>query len=168
VVLELVTMPYHVSKESLKKELVRAVAAQLDTLERTHRATLEGATHEEAKPENDKDTRALEQSYVARGQALRLDELQRQLAELSAMPIRAFQVGAPAARGALVTVEENDKRLHFFVALHGGGTALDGGKVQVVTPMSPLGRALLGKVVGDACEAQAGGRARLLDVVEVV
>ena len=48
---------------------MRAVAADLASLQRAHRATVEGATHEEAKPENDKDTRALEQSYLARGQS---------------------------------------------------------------------------------------------------
>jgi len=55
------------TKPTLKAELLALLAADLDTLERAHRATTEGATHEEAKPENDKDTRALEQSYLARG-----------------------------------------------------------------------------------------------------
>ena len=62
-------------KPALKAELLALLGAHLETLERAHRAACEGATHEEAKPENDKDTRALEQSYLARGQAARIDEL---------------------------------------------------------------------------------------------
>ena len=50
----------------------RLTAADLATLEKAQHATQAAATHEEAKPENDKDTRALEQSYLARGQALEL------------------------------------------------------------------------------------------------
>jgi transcription elongation GreA/GreB family factor len=160
-------MNHLVSKQQMKDELVHALAAQLQLLEQVHRTTSEGATHEEAKPENDKDTRALEQSYVARGQALRIGELHRELAELRAMPVRALEAGAPAGVGGLVTVEENGARLQFFVAVHGGGVQLCDRKVQVVTPRSPLGRALLGKVAGDVCEALVGGRARVLDVLEV-
>jgi len=72
------------SKQALRDELARVLAADLDVRERAHRAAREGATHEEAKPENDKDTRALEQSYLARGEALRIEELRAGLADVSA------------------------------------------------------------------------------------
>ena len=156
------------TKGALKEELVRILQGQLEILESAHRATLEGATHEEAKPENDKDTRALEQSYVARGQAMRIDELQRELAEVSAMSLRSFAGRMPVALGALVTAHENGVARSLFMAPHGGGTYLAGRTVQVVTPKSPLGRALLGKCAGDSCEAEVGGRARALDIEEVV
>ena len=52
-------------KNALRDELVARVAEELEALERAHRAVMEAATHEEAKPENDKDTRALEQSYLS-------------------------------------------------------------------------------------------------------
>jgi len=64
-------------------ELVGAMRLQAGTAGRltnepssAQRTVVEGATHEENKPENDKDTRALEQSYLARGQAQRVVELQ--------------------------------------------------------------------------------------------
>jgi len=161
-------MPNLSAKQDLKDELVQALTDQLEILQRAHRATLEGATHEEAKPENDKDTRALEQSYVARGQALRIDELQRELGEVLAMQLRMFGPGMPVALGALLTVHENGAVLRFFMAPHGGGTLLAGRTVQVVTPKSPLGRALLGKTAGELCETLVGGRARELDLSEVV
>jgi len=47
------------SKQALRDELASLLSADLDVLERAQKATREAATHEEAKPENDKDTRAL-------------------------------------------------------------------------------------------------------------
>jgi transcription elongation GreA/GreB family factor len=154
-------------KQALKDELVRLLQADLDVLERAHRAVLEAATHEEAKPENDKDTRALEQSYLARGQAMRVEELRAGLAAVQAMAPRAFGEGAPAALGALIVVDEGGQERRFFLAPHGGGAKLAGGRVQVITPESPLGRALLGKCAGDECEVAAGGRARELALLSV-
>lgn len=157
----------HPSKEALKRELVAHVAAELETVVRAHRSTAEGATHAEAKPENDKDTRALEQSYLARGQALRVEELRAALAEVEAMSIRSFREGQPAAIGALITVEDDAGAARaFFLAAHGGGATLSGG-VQVVTPKSPLGRALLGKREGDEADVEIAGKRRELTVVAV-
>jgi hypothetical protein len=153
------------SKQALKEELVRILAADLEARERAHRAALEGATHEEAKPENDKDTRALEQSYLARGEALRIEELRGGLADVVAMPLREFKEGAPAALGALVTAQEGDEVVALWVAPYGGGNRLADDAVKVVTPKSPLGRGLLGKRVGDECEIPLAGKTRVLTIV---
>jgi len=155
------------SKSALKQELVSLLQRDLEVLQRAHRASQEGATHEEAKPENDKDTRALEQSYLARGQAMRVDDLSSALAAVQAMSLRPFRDDQPIAIGALVLVEEDDQERLFFVAPEGGGTALADGAVQVVTPRSPLGRALLGKCVGDACSLSVASRTRELVVVAI-
>jgi transcription elongation GreA/GreB family factor len=155
------------SKQALRDELCRALAAELSTLERAQRSALEGATHEEAKPENDKDTRALEQSYLARGQASRVEELRAGLAEAQAMPVRPFVEGQPIALGALVTAEEGDDTLLLLLAPSGGGTRLGEGRVQVVTPRSPLGRALIGKRAGDDCEVALAGKTRDLVILQV-
>ena len=153
-------------KLALKEELARIVAADLDTRERAHRAALEGATHEEAKPENDKDTRALEQSYLARGQAARIDELRSSIAGVSALALRDF-ADRPVALGALVVVEEDGEESTLLLAPGGGGTRLADGAVQVVTPPSPLGRALLGKHAGDPIELVVAGKTRTLQVLRI-
>ena len=59
---------------------------------------------------------------------------------------------------ALVEVDEDGETKQFFIAPAGGGTMLAG--VQVVTPNSPLGRALLGKRVDDEVELQLPGHLR--------
>jgi transcription elongation GreA/GreB family factor len=153
-------------KSKLLTELVARLKSDLDTLERAHRATQEAATHEEAKPENDKDTRALEQSYLARGQAARVDELRAAVADASALVARDF-AGRPAAVGALVVIDEDGKRSALFLAPAGGGTYLADGAVQVVTPRSPLGHAILGKSDGDEVEVALAGKTRTLEIVSV-
>jgi transcription elongation GreA/GreB family factor len=151
------------SRKALKAELLVTLEQTLATLEAAHADARAGATHEQAKPENDKDTRALEQSYLARGQAARIETLKAGIAALSAMSLADGEVGR---LGALIDAEEDDAEVCFFLAPEGGGTKLKGG-VQVVTPASPLGRALLGKRAGDEVELKLAGKTRVLAVLEV-
>ena len=154
-------------KHTLKRELEAALASDGETLERAQRSAVDAATHEEAKPENDKDTRALEASYLARGHALRLEELRTALAEL-----RAWTPAAPtrgtSVLGCVVTAEDEDgdERV-YFLAPHGGGQRLAQGRVHVVTVKSPLGRALLGKSEGDEAEVVVDSRRRALAITGV-
>ena len=103
---------------------------------------------------------------MARGQAARVLELEAALDATEKMPLRAFREEDPIALGALVTVVENDAELSFFLAPAGGGHRI--GDVQVVTPQSPMGRALLGKQVGDEPEVVIAGKKRSLEITEVV
>jgi len=175
-------------KEAIHRELVEHLSAEIAAAMAAHKKTREGATHEEAKPENDKDTRALEQSYVARGQATRVHELEAALADTEKMQLRAFDDETPIALGALVVAMEDDAEIAFFLAPAGGGHVItsrgdapraphslgplrsasrSSGDVQVVTPQSPIGRALLGKHVGDETEIVIAGKKRSLEIVAV-
>jgi transcription elongation GreA/GreB family factor len=154
-------------KTALRDELVRLLAGELATMNRAHKAVTEGATDEQAKPENDKDTRALEQSYLARGQARRVEELAAGLAEVQGMPLRAFDDETPIGLSALVTLEAETGTRMVFLAPDGGGAKLANGAVQVVTPKSPLGRALVGMRAGDACTVTLGAREQEVVVIEV-
>ncbi len=149
--------------QALKKELLEVLEHTLSSLEHAHAMTREAATHEEAKPENDKDTRALEQSYLARGQAQRIETLRAGVAAVNAM---TFTAGEVCRLGALIEVEEDAAPLLFFLAPEGGGTKLQQG-IQVVTPASPLGRALIGKRAGDEVELKLAGKTRVLVVVHL-
>jgi transcription elongation GreA/GreB family factor len=153
-------------KESLKRELLERLSSDLEAMERAHQATREGATHEEAKPENDKDTRALEQTYLARGQAARIEQLRGEVADVRSLALREL-ADAPAALGALVTVEEDGAESVLFLVPAGGGVRLGGGAVQTITPRSPLGRALLGKRAGDEVDVVIAAKARALRVMRV-
>jgi transcription elongation GreA/GreB family factor len=149
------------SKAALKAELISVLEATLATARAAHAAAIEGSTHEEARAENDKDTRGLEQSYLARGQALRVAELEAAIGDVTALALRTFSAQSPVALSALVTVEEDDGAHQFWLAPAGGGSVL-GGAVQVVTPSSPLGQALLGKRIDDEVELRLPGKLRNL------
>lgn len=159
-------------KRRLIDQLLAELQREIDVLTAAARATREGATHEEARPENDKDTRAIEASYLAGAQAERVRDLREAHATLAALPLRAFAAGEPVAAGALVTAEldgEPTQRAFFFIAPFGGGrtAALDGRAVQVVTPRSPLGQALLGRTVGELVEVVVRGQTREYEIVAI-
>lgn len=153
------------SKAELKAALLRELEATLATARAAHASAIEGSTHEEARAENDKDTRGLEQSYLARGQAQRVAELEAAVGDVTALALRTFTAQSPIAMSALVTVDEDGDAKQFFIAPAGGGTMVDG--VQVVTPNSPLGRALLGKRVDDEVELQLPGAYRTFVITTV-
>lgn len=148
-------------------ERLSEVAAQMAHHAETTRA---GATHEEARPENDKDTRALEQTYLARGQAMRVEEVIEQAQVLRYLSLPAFQEGDAIAAGALIELESDDAARCVFLLPHGGGieVELDGVTVRVVTPTSPLGKAILGRTVGDDITLRTRGVLREYVISRVV
>ncbi len=154
------------SKERLRAELLAALEAALSTAREAHAAAIEGSTHPEAKAENDKDTRGLEQSYLARGVAQRVAELEAGVHDVTRLALRDFKATDPVALGALVTIDEDGDAEKLFLAPAGGGTMLSGG-VQVVTTSSPLGRALLGKRVDDDVELKLPGKTREFSITEI-
>lgn len=150
-------------KRRLVAELLDRLRADHAALARAQRATVAGATSEEAKSEHSKDTRALEQSYLARGQARRVEELREGISRVAALPLRVFAEGEPIAVGAVVEIEEEGAASVLLLVPHGGGIRLSGGE-QVVTPASPLGRALIGRTAGDTIAITVAGRTREITV----
>jgi transcription elongation GreA/GreB family factor len=151
------------SKAELRHELLAQLQAQLATARAAHAAATEGAISDEARAENDKDTRGLEQSYLARGHAQRVADLDTAVALIATMAVAPMRV---VGIGALVVCEEDDRERTLFVAPHGGGLVL-AGDVTVVTPTSPIGRAVHGKTVDDECELVAGNGRRTFVITEV-
>ncbi len=139
------------NKPEILKLLSEQVSADLAVMSAAQRTVVDGATHEENRPENDKDTRALEQSYLARGQAQRVVELQDALNKLKACELRAFGAGVSIALTALVAVDDGKELVHYFIAPAGGGQRVRSGgvEVRVVTPQAPIAQALIGKQEGD-------------------
>ncbi len=155
-----------IDKKAVVEALRARVAADLDAAITSQRDAQEGATHEEARPEGDKDTRATEASYVARGLAQRVADLQEAASLLANMLVRRFAGDDVVAVSAVVTCEdEHGAEIVYFIAPAGGGIKLDvGGQLlAVITPASPLARVMLGKRSGD----DVALRGRELSIVSV-
>jgi transcription elongation GreA/GreB family factor len=155
-------VPRFPDKQKVLAQVIEQLSSTVSALVSHVQTIREGATHEEAKPENDKDTRALEQSYLARGQALRAEEVVEQVHVLRYLPLAQFKAGDPISTGALVEIESDEATRCLFVLPHGGGIEVhvDDVEVQVVTPTSPLGKALLGRTVGDDFQIRMRGAMR--------
>src|SRR5690349_364782 len=126
-------------KQRVLDAVLDKLAAELANASHAAQETRRDATHEEAKPENDKDTRALEQSYLARGQALRAEQLAEEREVLRFLNLPAFERDAAISAGALVELEDDDGATRvLFMLPHAGGTevSVDGVSVLVVTAAS--------------------------------
>src|SRR5262245_24399122 len=156
-----------------KRALLATLRAELQSeLDRATRHALdaaEAATHEENRPESDKDMRSTETSYVARGQALRARELETALQRLGVMDVRDFDDGDAIEASALVDVEQDGRKVCYFVVPAGGGQRLRDGARDVVTlaTTSPLGKALLGLSVDDEAEVATPQGARVVTVLAI-
>jgi len=162
-------MPVAIDKREILNLLRESVSADLATMSAAQRVVVDGATHEENRPENDKDTRALEQSYLARGQAQRVVELQEALNLLKTLALQRFDSESRIALSALVALDDGAELVHYFIAPAGGGVrvSVSGVEVRVVTPQSPIARALLGKHQGDDLELRTPQGVRECSIASV-
>jgi transcription elongation GreA/GreB family factor len=164
-----------IDKKALLAELVARLDAELGRAQKRARDAADGATHEENRAEGDKDMRATEASYIARGHSGRVNELEEALARVSTLELLAFEPGARIAVSALVELDHDSRRLHYFLVPAAGGERLSvgGAEVQTLTLQSPLGKALIGLSEGEDAElpgagsGRAGGAARLYEIVKV-
>jgi transcription elongation GreA/GreB family factor len=156
-------------KRRVLAELVHRVEQTLDVALRAAEDARKGATHEENRSEGDKDMRATEQSYVARGQAMRAEELGEAATRLALVELQSFEDRAIAATALVEVEDEEGKQKLYFLLAWGAGIALDvdGAQVTVISPASPMGRSLLGKRQGDDVELSVRGQARAFEVTRV-
>jgi transcription elongation GreA/GreB family factor len=157
-------------KENLLRGIVAALAADLATLTAAAKGAHAAATHEECAPDNKYDTTALEASYVAQGQANRASEIRRALERYRALDLRSFDEKTPIRLTALVTLESEDGCCRqVFVGPDAGGLKVGDGETEciVITPESPLGRALLGKVCDDEIHTGQGEARKTYTIVAV-
>ena len=103
-----------IDKSELLQAFVAQLAAEVERMAAQARATAASATHDEARAEDSKDTRAIEESYLARGQAERVVDLQIDLQTLRSLRPESF-VGRPIAATALVEIEDDDGNSSVFV-----------------------------------------------------
>jgi hypothetical protein len=150
-------VPSKLPPKSAVREALRALLAEAHARAvSAASATRDGAVHEESRAEGDKDMRSTEQSYLARGQAMRVEELAEQLQRIELAPLREYGEGDPIGPFALVRVSVDEEELE-----------VSGARITVVTASSPVGAALMGRRAGEDFELRTRGAAREWVVEEI-
>ena len=157
------------NKRELLDLLIKKFELELDVAVQAVKIAHEDATNEESKPENQYDTRALEASYVARGQALRVAELNETLFECKNLILRDFSEEDSIAATALIEIESNNKKSLLFFLPKGGGSTIEmnQSRIQVVTPSTPLGKALLQMKKGDFISVELASSQRDYEIIDI-
>lgn len=155
-------------KPDLLAAIVAALETELEAASREARATAAAATDPDSKAENKYDTRALEASYLARGQAQRVTELTDAVAAYRALAANPPAVSGTVVVGASVILDTPAGRADYFLGPAAGGTEVKhaGRDIILITTASPLGRQLLGKSVGATVSLQPGRPAWTIRSVE--
>lgn len=140
------------NKQTVIQLVLDQIAKDLHGLVSSARATHEEATHEQNKPENKYDTRALEASYLARGQSRQVLELEKAKQEFESLNAADWPAKTPIDVGALLTLQNGKVEDVYLLGPRAGGIEIvcEGIAVTVITPQSPIGQQLLGKVQGDS------------------
>lgn len=139
------------NKKKLHQHVLAHFHDQAKALEAAARKTALMATDEEHRARGKYETFSLENSYLARGQAQRVEDTRSTLATLRAMKMTELPADAPVQMGARVEVtDETGTPDHFWLVPAGGGEEIEweGQVIQLLTPHSPLARALLKKKAG--------------------
>lgn len=155
------------TKTELLTQIRITLQSELKALTKAAQESFSAATDPDSKAENKYDTRSLEASYVARGQAQRVEELQAAIQAFENLPNSSSASEPRIGLGALICLAEPEGQQFYFIGPAAGGTEimLDGHEVVVITPTSPLGQKLIGRGVGDLIPTRPGVTASVVSVV---
>lgn len=159
------------NKQTVHSLILEQLAGDLEIARRAAQTAYETATHEENIAENKYDTLGLEASYLAAGQARRVEEIRQALTLCQNLSLRPYDDQLGIQVGALMGLEDEQGRQQWlFLAPDAAGLKvhLVGQLITVISPRSPLGKSLLGKFEGDEVEILAGGTRQQFTVTEVV
>ncbi|VVO22336.1 GreA/GreB family elongation factor [Pseudomonas fluorescens] len=158
------------NKHAVHTLILEKLKVDLDIVQRAAQTAYEAATHEENKAENKYDTLGLEASYLATGQARRVEEIRQALVLCQNLILRPYDEQQGIQVGALLGLaDDNGNQQWLFLGPDAAGLKvyLVGQLITVITPRSPLGKSLLGKFEGDEVEINVAGTRQQFAVTEV-
>lgn len=144
----------------LKSHLRDSLGVAIREMHAAADAAREGA---DAKTKREDARMALEYGALATGQRRRVKRGQAVLSRLDRFHPEHARRGGRIALGSIVEIEDEDGYgKTFFLAPAGAGVELTGpggdGILHVVTPESPVGKAVMGCEVGDDVDVHVEGR----------
>ncbi|MCV4283817.1 GreA/GreB family elongation factor [Pseudomonas capsici] len=157
------------NKADVLQQIIDRLKIDLDIALRAAQTAYETATHEENIAENKYDTLGLEASYLAAGQARRVEEIRQSLALYQSWVLKPFDETRGIQTGDLVTLEAlNGQRQYLFIGPDAAGLKVnsDNLPITVITARAPLGQSLLGKFEGDSVEITINGNRQSFEVTQ--
>jgi hypothetical protein len=142
----------------MKSDILDQIRAELRArLERLSKAAFEAhaaATDPGSKAEGKYDTRSLEASYLAAGQARQVDELAASVRVFDTLVVPDFNPDDEIDAGALVRADLNRETAYFLLVPACGGMVITCGdrEITLLTPESALYRKLVGMRAGEALD----------------
>ena len=156
-------------KAALRQAILDQLHAELARQTGAAQLARDEAISEESRAENKYDTHSQEAAYLAEGQARLAGEIEQNLEYYAAMPLPDFGPDDVIALGAVVEMKGRGRTAWYFLGPRAGGleVEVDGREVLVLTPQSPLGRALLGRRTGDVVTTPGRGGAMEYRILSV-
>ncbi|SHM97728.1 hypothetical protein SAMN05216593_105118 [Pseudomonas asturiensis] len=159
------------NKQDVLQRITDRLAVDLDIAQRAAQTAYEAATHEENIAENKYDTLGLEASYLAAGQARRVDEIRQSLALYRNWSLKAFDESFGIQVGDLITLEgEAGQVQYLFLGPDAAGLKVHAGEclITVITARAPLGQNLLGKFADDVVQIVINGVRQSFEITQTL
>lgn len=159
------------NKTHLLQLIVERLQHDLEIAVRAAQTAYETATHEENIAENKYDTLGLEASYLAAGQARRVEEIRQSLNVYQQTACKPFDEQRGIQVGDLVILEtDQGEQRRLFLGPDAAGLKIqtDEQLITVITARAPLGQSLLGKAEGDSVEIVVSGQRQVFEVTQAL
>lgn len=152
-------------KQAIIEAVIKALEAELARQSNANVQSNATTSLSAANADKQRDTTGYEAAFLAHGYAMHCMDLAHHLQELKTMPVEDF-TGQEIDIGAVVEVELAGAADSYLLLNCGGGTEVEteGHKITVITPESPLGRALMGNVEAGLVELPTGAEGVILGV----
>lgn len=160
-----------VNKQTVLRCIVEKLQVDLDVAVRAAQTAYETATHEENIAENKYDTLGLEASYLAAGQARRVEEIRQSLNLCRNLVLKPFDAQRGIQTGDLIALQANNgTQQHLFLGPDAAGLKINVEEqvITVITARSPLGQSLLGKFDGDEVEVVVNGSRQSFEITQIL
>ena len=151
-------------KTALVEKIRRELKTRLDRSARAAKESQIAATDPDSKAESKYDTRNLEASYLAAGQARQVEELSQALGMFERVNLPDYSGMGAIGPGALVELSIQGESNWFLLVAVAGGLEVDDGerRITLLSPESRLYQQLLGLAVGETIEQPIARVLRIL------
>jgi transcription elongation GreA/GreB family factor len=159
------------NKQHVLHCIVEKLEVDLDVAIRAAQTAYETATHEENIAENKYDTLGLEASYLAAGQARRVEEIRQSLEKYRTLTLKPFDEQHGIQLGDLIVLQAAsgvEQQLFLGPDAAGLKVTVDHALITVITARAPLGQNLLGKFDGDEVEVHVNGSRQHFEITQIV